>query len=318
MVDTVNTADVTDIYQVDVSLPSQDLVYGLINHDNPPGEGEQILTPELMVLGTPQANQTAFDRNTQIAATATARLTELEDYQGTAILAYDRINIGTYLRNVSPISIDMPEATTMRELWPTIKEMFGLGIDVTEIVDDTLNWDTVNGQLLKIAPGSLAWTGSVRILMKARVPNLNDIVARKQCDGLRFQGIGTQTSGEVYSYGRDTSNVVDFLEMLVTGTTISDITVADMLSEITGDKWQMDQAPLPYNVFNAWVTFNGQLGGNIPKRAGFTHGIEIAIDSNYCLAVGGPLVFYYNLPDAANRASLLGTTPADQTNRAED
>lgn len=281
-------------YPVDVSLPSSDLVYGLINHDNPPQNGEHILTPELLVLGTPTTNQSAYERDTQITATATAKLTELDDYEGSTTLYYDRINIGAYLRNVAPILIDAPDATKMRDIWPIIKERFGLGLTAEEIVNDELNWDTVNGQLLRVVSSCLAWTGSVRILMKSRVPNLDDIVAVKELNGLKFFGQGIRASGEVYSYSRDITDYASLTQSLVAGTVISDIQVADLLSEVTKDPWTLDDEPAGHNLYNARVEFNGLLGDRIPIRAGFTHALEISLDENYCVAVGSPLIFYYN------------------------
>lgn len=310
MSDTVTTIDDTELYPVDVSLPSSDLVYGLINHDNPPQNGEHVLTPELLVLGTPTTNQSAYERDTQITATATAKLTELDDYEGSTTLYYDRINIGAYLRNVAPILIDAPDATKMRDIWPIIKERFGLGLTAEEIVNDELNWDTVNGQLLRVASNCLAWTGSVRILMKSRVPNLDDIIAIKELDGLKFFGQGVRASGEIYSYSRDTSDYGELLASLVTGTVISDVVVADLLAEMTTDRWVLDDNAAPYNLYNAKVDFNGELGERIPARAGYQYGIEISLDENYCTAVGGPLIFYYNVD--GHTASLQGRSPEEQ------
>lgn len=310
MSNTVTTAGDADLYPVDVSLPSSDLVYGLINHDNPPQNGEHVLTPELLILGTPTTNQSAYDRDTQITATATAKLTELDDYEGHTTLYYDRINIGAYLRNVAPILIDAPDATKMRDIWPIIKERYGLGLTAEEIINDDLNWDTLNGQLLRVASDCLAWTGSVRILMKSRVPNINDIIAIKELDGLKFTGQGKRTSGEIYSYSRNTTDYGDLLATLVTGTVISDVMAADLLAEITTDRWVLEDSQAPYNLYNAKVDFNGELGERIPARTGYQYGIEISLDEHYCTAVGGPLIFYYNV--AGEAISIQGRSPEAQ------
>lgn len=285
-----------EVYSVDVSLPAKDLVYSLINHDNPPGAGEHVLTSELLILGTPGVNQSAYDRDTQISGTATPKLTELDDYEGTVMIYYDRLNIGAYLRNVAPIPIDNQDAETTRDIFPYIKDKFNLGLTVHDIVDEPLNWDTINGQLLRVVTDNLAWVGSVRFVMAPRIPSLEGVITKKGLQGLSFTGIGERASGEVYSYSKDTTAVAGYLPQLETGTMLDDVQVADLMAEATKDPWKLNSTPSDYNLYNGRVAYNGALGDRIPKRAGFTHAIEIEIDENYCLAVGSPLIYYYNAP----------------------
>lgn len=279
----------TDYYVVDPSLPSSDLVFGLINHDNGTN-----YTPTTLRLSTPQVNMDTvkFPRNSKIFAVTRPGAA----VQGSTWYYYDRISLSFYLQNYPEIDVEVPPgATTMQDLIPFFNETFNMGLTNADVRPDLIDFSPNAINRFTISTGSLAWQDSVLINVDAAKIDLAKVTGDDELDLIQVVAEHPMTYGELYGYWTNTKPIGPVL-MDVPMTTLADDTLARALTSVTGDFWTHQSKLSPMNLFNGKVLFNGRIVDQTewPGNADKGYMMVVNLDPTYCSEFQNPLVLYYN------------------------
>lgn len=277
------------IYQVDVSLPSSELVYGLINHDN--GTGWGALT---MRLSTPIINPNhEKNRNTRIFGVSRPGA----DVQGSSYFWYDRISLTKYLINYPVLIIKTdPSWTTTHDLIPWFNATFGLGLTKDDVRQDPLDRSPNADNWFTMSLGSLAWMDGVRVQLDVGKVNLSTLTGDPNLPVIvAKEGEGSKINGELYGYQVDTSSIGSTLST-VPITMLADDTVARALTQASGEFWGHTTTTSRRNLHSAVVTYNGPVIDQTEQvgKEGFKNVIVINTNKTYCTEFQNPLVLYYN------------------------
>lgn len=277
-------------YVVDVSLSSQELVYGLINHDN-----DTDYTSLTLRLGTPTVNNnTQHVRNTKIHASTRPGAPK----QGETDFYYDRISLAYYLQNYPDLTVDLTDdMLTMQDLIPWFNTKFGLGLVLADVRPDAIS-RTPNAQnRFTISAGSLAWQDSIAFKVTLEPIDIATLTGSNELDIINVVQEHPRTYGQLYGYATKTLDMNATLKSLPIGalTTANGPTLASALSTATEDYWAYNVAATVRNLMSAAVRFNGLPADqdDYPVREGFNRIVIIDTADSKCLEFESPLVLYY-------------------------
>lgn len=284
----VYTAGAGD-YVVDPSLPSSELVYGLINHDNGTN-----YTPQTLRLATPQVNMdiVKYPRNTRIFATTRAGAAT----QGSTWYYYDRISLSYYLQNYPEIRVDADaSAITMRDLIPFFNQNFNTGLQAEDVRADLIDRSPGADNRFTISTASLAWQDSVAIIIEAAKIDLGTLPGTGELDMIQVVTTSPMIYGEMYGYWTDTKTIGPTL-FGIPSTKLTNDVLPRALSQVTGDFWAYEAKLSPLNLWNAKVTYNGRIVDQTtwPGNADKGYMIVVEVDPTFCSQFQNPLVMYYN------------------------
>lgn len=276
-------------YVVDPSLPSSELVFGLINHDNGTN-----YTPTTLRLATPQVNMDTvkYPRNSRIFAVSRPGAPT----QGQTWYYYDRISLPYYLQNYPEIMVELPDgATTMRDLIPFFNETFNMGLVPEDVRPDLIDRSPNATNRFTISTSSLAWQDSVAIIIDAAKIDISTLPGDADLDIIKVVEQQPMTYGELYGYWTNTANIGPTL-FGIPMTPLQNDVLARALSQATGDYWAYDPATSERNLYGARVSYNGRIVDQTtwPGMVGKAYVIVVEIDPTFCAEFQGPLVLYYN------------------------
>lgn len=277
-------------YVVDVSLSSQELVYGLINHDNDTDYNSLTLR-----LGTPTVNtNTQHPRNTKIFAETRPGAPK----QGSTNFYYDRISLAYYLQNYPDLTVDLTDdMVTMQDLIPWINTKFGLGLVAADVRPDTISRVPNAQNRFAISAGSLAWQDSIAFKVVLEPVDIATLTGNDVLDAINVVQEHPRTYGQLYGYAVPTTEMNATLKTLPLGelTATNGPTLASALSTVTGEYWAYNPAVSVRNLSGSSVRFNGLPADqdDYPVRQGFNRMVILDISVSKCQEFEGPLVLYY-------------------------
>ena len=138
-------------YVVDISLPSSELVFGLINHDN-----NSSFTANDIFFDLPTASAAGSLRNSNV----TVYRQPPYDYDS-MVVAYDRLDLDEALEKQLPIILSLEaDESTQSELVEYLNTTYGLGLIADEILGGEID-PTLDTNTFAISSTSLAWQGSI-------------------------------------------------------------------------------------------------------------------------------------------------------------
>lgn len=281
--------DGTDRYPVDPSLPSSDLVYGLINFDNGTN-----YTPTTLRLSVPQVNldTVQYPRNSRIFAVTRPGA----PVQGSTWYYYDRISLPHYLSNYPTIYVDVPPgATTMRDLIPFFNETFNMGLQAADVRADLIDFAPNASNRFTISTASLAWQDSVEIVVEAARIDIGTLPGSDELDLIQVVAEHPMTYGEMYGYWTNTKPIGPVL-FNIPITPLADDTLSRALTSVTGDFWTHESKLSNFNLWNAQVKYNGRIVDQTtwPGNAEKGYMMVVEVDPTFCSEFQNPLVLYYN------------------------
>jgi len=271
-------------------LSSQELVYGLINHDN-----QTDYTSLTLRLGTPTVNNnTQHPRNTKIHASTRPGAPK----QGETDFYYDRISLAYYLQNYPDLTVDLTDdMTTMQDLIPWMNAKFGLGLVAADVRPDAIS-RTPNAQnRFVISAGSLAWQDSIPFKVTLEPIDIATLTGNNELDVINVVQQHPRTYGQLYGYATPTVDMNTALKTLPIGelSQTSGSNLASALSAATEDYWAFSAAASTRNLMESAVRFNGRPADqtDYPVREGYNRIVIIDTAANKCLEFESPLVLYY-------------------------
>ncbi len=133
---------------INYSQSSADILLAVINQAN--GTSETLST---VSFGSPQPMPAGSVRDTSVVVSAVAG----GGRTGSVTVYFDRINLNT-LFSLQPLYIVATNPQTTWDLVPILNNVFGLGLQTTDILQTNITSNTVT---LQADPNSLAYEGSV-------------------------------------------------------------------------------------------------------------------------------------------------------------
>jgi len=276
-------------YPVDPSLPSSELVYGLINYDNGTN-----YTPTTLRLSTPQVNMDTikYPRNSKIFAVSRPGAPT----QGSTWYYYDRISLPYYLSNYPEIHVEVPPGgLTMRSLIPFFNETFNMGLEAQDVRDDLIDFTPNAVNRFTISTASLAWQDSVEIVVEAEKIDIGTLPGLSELDLIQVVDQHPKTYGELYGYWTNTKPIGPVL-FDIPMTRLANDVLARALTSVTGDFWSHVSKASPFNLYNATVKYNGRIVDQTewPGNADKGYMLVVNVDPVFCTEFQNPLVLYYN------------------------
>lgn len=278
-----------DVYPVDVSLTSSELVYGLINHDNQTDYNSLTLR-----IGPPLPNPDQIhSRNTRILATARPSAPT----QGQAYLYYNRISLAYYLQNFAYIEVDLDDTMqTMQDLIPQFKTLFGITFENDDVRPLAIDRTPGAENRFVIASSSLAWMDSVPLYLNLPPVDIGPLQGNPVLEIIHVSSDDVRVYGELYAYVIDATAFAGLLSTFTYPYPMTNAGLASALTLATGDTWVYQAAPAAYNLYSAQVAFNGRVVDQTvyPGKVGYTNVCVITLDETSATDISGPLVLYYN------------------------
>ncbi len=133
---------------INYSLSSLEILLAVVNNAN--GSTE---TSSTVSFGNPQPMPAGSVRDTSVVVSAVAG----GGRTGSVTIYYDRINLNT-LFSLQPLYVVATSPQTTWDLIPILNNVFGLGLQTTDILQTNITSNTVT---LQADPNSLAYEGSV-------------------------------------------------------------------------------------------------------------------------------------------------------------
>lgn len=168
----------------DMTLPSKEVLLALINSAN----GTSLATNQV-TFGEPSVLELDPDgKTTSVTVTAVPG----SGYKGFEVVRYDRVDLADVLSisGISPSVVRSTE-TTVHELLPAINALYGINLSPEEVDDapiapftGELN-ETVNVDVV-VKATSLAYTGSMQVVLRSAEIALADIIVITALDGLTY------------------------------------------------------------------------------------------------------------------------------------
>jgi hypothetical protein len=276
--------------------PSLDLLYDLINKDNPdlpfPATPETLKLHQGPFVVDPATNR---GRNTRVVFTAVAG----GGYRGLVTLYYNRIDLGNLFKDV-PVSITHYTATTIVALLPMFNSVYGMALSQNEVTNNSWSNNANNIQQkvvfqIRDTTASLAFIG--------RIPDFTWI--RGEPDVATIAKVSDVKLPFIEQYPLE-ENSIDFVQYMrgyddsewmanwvarVQNAAQSDfIAMADRLREITGDPWVYSTNPSNFNLYgstavltNYTAVLNDPENTNSQYNTETNYMVVFTLHTTYCL-----------------------------------
>jgi len=159
-------------------LPKQ-IIVDLINYDN-----DTSLEVELLTFANPVVTNSKF--NTSLVVTSVPD----SHYVGSVTLKYDRIEIGSIIKDKS-INIPVGFASTVSDLIPKINDHFGINLTSDDYIDNNLpildnSLDEVKSFNITMHPNSLIYLKELNLYAVKSVLLLSSVVTRRILNGFKY------------------------------------------------------------------------------------------------------------------------------------
>lgn len=279
--------------------PSLDLLYDLINKDNPDlpfpaGPGTLKLHQGPFVVD-PATNR---GRNTRVVFTA------VKDggYRGLVTLYYNRIDLANLFKDV-PVSITHYTATTIVALLPLFNSVYGMALVSSEVTNNTWSNNANNIQQkvvfqIRDTTASLAFIGRIPDFTWIRgEPDVGTIAKTSDTNMAAIQGYKNPTDKidfSQYLRGYDDSEWgSDWVARANNASSGDQTAMAERLKLLTGDPWEYKAGAGEFNLFGASysvVNYTAVLNDpntNSPYTSETNYLIVINLHTSYCNKANG-------------------------------
>jgi hypothetical protein len=223
-------------------------------------------------------------------------------YFGSVQISYQRYLLSRMFRGLTPLVIANPSPTKHSDLLPLLNDLYGLGWEASDIVDQAIPAGTESAIVtITMKPTNWAWIGSLTVRFAKTLPYISDELTNSEIDAIN-PGMSYQTKplADYLAYGYDWTGIAATLTDAGAGAT-KPLTQAqfDQITTVTTTRYTMasagstaiDQVSLANAVWGGVVRADSDPAFN---STDYTYVNTLILDaaSNYA----GRLIFHFNTP----------------------
>lgn len=266
----------------------------LVRKDNPGLIAE--MTEENITVNAPTA--ITGTKNTSI----TVKGVKYKGYRGSKLVTYNRIDLGTLFKNVTPYVIVPPDAErTLPATLPFINAQLGIFLEESDVLNQQLIMDPTSLEFratLTMGATHPLYTGSLNIVFRGFAISMDSLVVARDLEPLKDNSVhqAGRFCQTLLNYGVDYSAISKLLKDIASpraSTTFPDAMakqLATALSSVDGIPWTWSSlASKPFNMRGLQYYYNGP---PIPQFTGsalnpepdyrYDRVLAIQCNSTYC------------------------------------
>lgn len=224
-------------------------------------------------------------------------------YKGNKQVVYDRLNLAN-LAGLKGFSVYAYQIPDVHSLIPAIANYTGLHFSTADLNNVSLvdNGDGNLKAVLTAHPDSIAWIGSVELIVKPGGVPLDAAVTVPNLPGLNYPTANDQdTFGAVYLYGYDFTTYFNDIALLGTGvlsdTNADKLVAALKATDISSGAalWTNTDGVTAWNLKGATVVSNGLNSSSLPTNQAYKYVLALNLASGV-LTPAGTMYLHYNDP----------------------
>lgn len=185
MNDNVGKMEATDglaQYRVDLSLPPDQIIRGLINFENNTDFNEQELTfDKTGAVPTTKAERIKYDRLDKVNTYYRGRVNANKIYY------YNRIRLNEFLGNIG-ISVPWKKHQTTAELLPYVLIQLGINLSPADILDRYIDPEAYTIEI-EIFRRNIAYVGTINVIFEGHPESLGGRVVKRDLAGFTKSSI---------------------------------------------------------------------------------------------------------------------------------
>lgn len=224
-------------------------------------------------------------------------------YKGNKQVVYDRLNLAN-LAGMKGFSVYAYQIPDVHGLIPAIANYTGLHFSTADLNNVSLvdNGDGNLKAVLTAHPDSIAWIGSVELIVKPGGVPLDQAVGVPNLPGLNYPTANDQdTFGAVYLYGYDFTTYFNDIALLGTGVlsgiNADKLVVALKATDISSGAalWTNTDGATAWNLKGATVVSNGLNSSSLPTNQAYKYVLALKLATGV-LTPAGTMYLHYNDP----------------------
>lgn len=224
-------------------------------------------------------------------------------YKGNKQVVYDRLNLANLagLKGFSVFAYQIPD---VHGLIPAIANYTGLHFSTADLNNVSLvdNGDGNLKAVLTAHPDSIAWVGSVELIVKPGGVPLDEAVAAPNLPGLNYPTANDQdTFGAVYLYGYDFTTFFNDVALMPTGV-LSGINADKLVTALKATDissgaalWTNADGATAWNLKGATVVSNGLNSSTLPTNQAYKYVMGLTLAAGV-ITPAGTMYLHYNDP----------------------
>jgi len=224
-------------------------------------------------------------------------------YKGNKQVVYDRLNLANLagLKGFQVLAYQIPD---VHGLIPAIANYTGLHFSTADLNNVPLvdNGDGNLKAVLTAHPDSIAWVGSVELIVKPGGVPLDSAVVEPNLPGLNYPTANdTDTFGAVYLYGYDFTTYFSDVSMIAPGVLSSGnadklVTALKALDISSGAAlWTNTDGATAWNLKGASVVSNGLNSSSLPTNQSYKYVMALNLAAGV-ITPAGTMYLHYNDP----------------------
>lgn len=224
-------------------------------------------------------------------------------YKGNKQVVYDRLNLAN-LAGLKGFSVLAYQIADVHGLIPAILNYTGLHFSTADLNNVPLvdNGDGNLKAVLTAHPDSIAWIGSVELIVKPGGVPLDNAVVEPNLPGLNYPTDNDQdTFGAVYLYGYDFTTYFDDIAMMGAGVLSSGdadkLVTALKATDISSGAalWTNADGVTSWNLKGATVVSNGLNSSSLPTNQAYKYVMALTLAAGVTTPAG-TMYLHYNDP----------------------
>jgi len=224
-------------------------------------------------------------------------------YKGNKQVVYDRLNLAN-LAGLKGFVVYAYQIADVHGLIPAIANYTGLHFSTTDLNNVPLvdNGDGNLKAVLTAHPDSIAWVGSVELIVRPGGVPLDEAVSVPNLPGLNYPTANdTDTFGAVYLYGYDFTTYFTDVSMIAPGVLSSGnadklVTALKALDISSGAAlWTNTDGATAWNLKGATVVSNGLNSSSLPTNQSYKYVMALNLAAGV-ITPAGTMYLHYNDP----------------------
>lgn len=276
---------------------SQQMLLDTINREN--GLTANPLTLNEIGMGLPtSAGENSVSFNTYLILYGLYG----KGYHGSVQISYRRYLLDNMFRGLTPLVIANPSPTKHSDLLPLLNDLYGLGWEASDIVDQSIPSGTESAVVtITMKSTNWAWIGSLNVRFAKTLPYISDELTNSEIDAINpDMPYQDKPLADYLAYGYDWTGIYDVLTnaaagngKVITQAQFDEITTVTTVKYTlaSGGSVQNDQVSLANAVWGGVVRAETDPAYNSTDYE-FVSTLVLDAASNYA----GKLIFHFNKP----------------------
>ncbi|MGL5397347.1 MAG: hypothetical protein ACRDBQ_19020 [Shewanella sp.] len=244
---------------------------------------------------TPAEVTEAAGRNTVVRASATSTA----NAKGAIDVYYDRLRFNELFSGptgIQPlvIPVRIEDVNNACDVVNAFNHYFGYKLKKEDVFPEPIDYEKMEVKF-KAKPDSLGWLGEVTASLRLGDPLIPDNVSINHLKPFSYPFFNTKLGqGAIYSYPHRFDDYAT--ELKSAGMNVQLVRLAEILKAVTKDDWVVFRNPMPFNLKEATIVYNGVNKDEFPTNPTYNNVLIVSL-SMFCINFADRMYIHYNDPE---------------------